>query len=174
VSSVLRTDIRLKEEERTMTPELNPARAAGRYLEERGLDFTPDNIDLAYAALGAARFALRKRGTALTDENVQRALRALDAGLPEPRAAEASAPDPYAPGIEKLRAAADTPLSIFERSWQRQRLDALSSEYDRSRAAADGHPTGRLTVAELRDAAAPDPYAEDLRQLRLRGKEKRS
>jgi hypothetical protein len=65
----------------------------------------------------------------------------------EVRAASATdAPDPYRPGLDKMRAATATPLSRFEDEYKRDRLAALRATSDALAAEA---PTPRLTTAEL-------------------------
>lgn len=74
------------------------------------------------------------------------------------------APDPYADGLERLRAAqsADTPEQTFEQDYQLARLDALIDEYERM-----GIKPIRFTAAEeLKRYSPPDPYAPGLAALR--------
>jgi hypothetical protein len=82
-------------------------------------------------------------------------------------AAEAeAAPNPYAAGIAKLRAASATDLSRFEADYKRRRLDDVMA----MRAALDAEePQPRMTAAEeaaLASYAPPDPYAAGLKALR--------
>jgi len=79
------------------------------------------------------------------------------------------APDPYAKDIAALRAASEhrTPEQTFEAEYKVTRFAALAAEHERLDAHLAAHPSPpRLTTAEVKSYAPPDPYKADLDKLR--------
>jgi hypothetical protein len=75
-------------------------------------------------------------------------------------------PDPYARGIAAMRQASATERS-FEDTWKEQRARELAAQRDRMSAHLDAYPSApRLTAAETKTYAPPDPYAADLAKMR--------
>lgn len=79
--------------------------------------------------------------------------------IAQPVAPSYTPPDSYASAAEALRAASETPLDRFERTYKAQRLADLTAEHDRHAMAIRVTPTPRLSAAELDTLKAPDGYA---------------
>jgi hypothetical protein len=78
-------------------------------------------------------------------------------------------PDPYAKDLAALRAAEATPESTFEEEWKKRRLSEFEAEARQRDAHIATHPSPpRLTTAELKTYAPPDPWKADLEKLRER------
>lgn len=79
-------------------------------------------------------------------------------------------PDPYAPGIAAMRAAASgTPESLFAERYAAERTDAHQAEYAEWEARAAERPAPRvLSAAELKEFEPPDPYAAGIKALQLK------
>jgi hypothetical protein len=73
-----------------------------------------------------------------------------------------AAPDPYAPGLAKLRSATSTPESRFEEQWKAERF----AEVERFAELVGEHRFPRLSDDELKAYAPPDPYAAGLRAIK--------
>jgi hypothetical protein len=80
--------------------------------------------------------------------------------------AESAAPNPYAAGLAKLRAASATDQWRFEEHWKAERLATLQAEYEAIDEHLQANPTPRLTTAELAPYGAPDPYRAGLEKMR--------
>jgi len=76
-----------------------------------------------------------------------------------------SAPDPYAAGLKKIRAAT-APTTTFETEFKALRQRAVIATRDALDAHLPASSMPRLTTAELRAFTPPDPYAEGLVKMR--------
>lgn len=85
------------------------------------------------------------------------------------RAAEAKSyapPDPYAKDIAAMRAASAT-SETFEDAYKNLRQREFDQQRDRMSAHVAAHPSApRLTTAETKTYAPPDPWAADLAKMK--------
>jgi hypothetical protein len=81
------------------------------------------------------------------------------------RFASSVPPDPYAEGLKRLRATAETLAPTFEDAWKAARRDALAAEYANHAARAEPTRLPRLTAAQLAQYAPPDIYAAGIKAL---------
>ena len=73
-------------------------------------------------------------------------------------------PDPYATALAAMRAASNTD---FDASWKADRHAALTAEHRRLDAHLTARPSPpRLTAAEVKSYAPPDPYAAGIAAMR--------
>jgi hypothetical protein len=82
--------------------------------------------------------------------------------------ADYAPPDPFTRELAVLKAASATPLSTFEDEYKASRREALATESHQRDDHFAAHPSPRLTLAELADYAAPDPYAAGIKALQLK------
>jgi hypothetical protein len=83
---------------------------------------------------------------------------------------ERSAPDPYAEGVKRLRAAESTSESQFAERWAAER----TRELEATRAALDAEASAprlkTLTAEELAPYASPDPYRAGIERIIKEGR----
>jgi hypothetical protein len=78
-------------------------------------------------------------------------------------------PDPWGPGLAAMRAASATPPPTFEDKWKADRLAALAIEHAKIDAHIAVHPSPpRLTTAELKTYAPPNPYEAGIKALQAK------